>query len=131
MAGAAFAGLEVPARQVAGEPDGAPRTEGDAMFVAMNRFTVVPGQEEGFEEVWRGRDSYLDGVPGFVRFALLRGDQPGEYISHSTWESRAAFEAWTESPAFAAGHRQGSLSGVLQGPPQILLYDALIEQGRS
>ena len=26
------------------------------MFVAMNRFSVVPGQEDRFEEVWRGRD---------------------------------------------------------------------------
>lgn len=100
------------------------------MFVAMNRFTVVPGQEEGFEEIWRSRDSYLDGLPGFVRFSLLRGDAAGEYISHSTWESRTAFEAWTESPAFAAAHRQGSLSGVLAGPPQIGLYDAVMEQGR-
>ena len=100
------------------------------MFVAMNRFTVAPGQEERFEEVWRGRDSYLDGVPGFVRFSLLRGDEDGAYISHSTWESREAFVAWTESEAFAAGHRQGSLSGVLAGPPQIALYDAVMEQGR-
>lgn len=100
------------------------------MFVAMNRFTVVSGQEERFEEVWRGRESYLDDVPGFVRFALLRGDEAGEYVSHSSWESRAAFTAWTESEAFAAAHGQGSLAGVLAGPPRISLYDALIEQGR-
>ena len=100
------------------------------MFVAMNRFAVVPGQEERFEEAWRGRDSYLDGVPGFVRFALLRGDGAGEYISHSSWESRGSFEAWTRSEAFQAAHRQGSLQGVLQGPPRVALYDAVMEQGR-
>lgn len=100
------------------------------MFVAMNRFSVVPGQEQRFEEVWSGRESYLDGVPGFVRFALLRGDEAGEYISHSSWESRAAFEAWTQSEAFQAAHRQGSLQGVLAGPPRVALYDSLMEQGR-
>ena len=101
------------------------------MFVAMNNFRVAEGREGEFEKTWRERESHLNGVPGFVQFVLLKGDNEREYISHSTWTDRAAFEAWTESPAFAAGHRQGSLSGVLQGPPQILLYDALIEQGRS
>lgn len=30
------------------------------MFVAMNRFRVVPGSEDAFEEVWRSRKSRLD-----------------------------------------------------------------------
>ena len=98
------------------------------MFVAMNNFKVANGKEEEFERIWKTRESYLSGVLGFVRFALLRGDGEGEYISHSTWESRDAFTAWTQSPAFAAGHRQGSLMGVLSGPPLIKLYEAVIEQ---
>jgi heme-degrading monooxygenase HmoA len=99
------------------------------MFIAMNNFKVVAGKEPEFEATWRGRQSYLDGVPGFVRFALLKGDQPGEYISHSTWVDRAAFVAWTQSEAFLAGHRQGgSLMGVLEGPPAVKLYDAVIDQ---
>jgi heme-degrading monooxygenase HmoA len=87
------------------------------------------------ERVWRERKSYLERVPGFVRFALLRGDAEGEYISHSTWRDREAFVAWTQSEAFAAGHRQGSLMGLLDGPPQIKLYEAVIvetpEEGRA
>ena len=96
------------------------------MFIAMNRFEVAPGQGERFEQMWRERESYLAGVPGFVRFALLRGDREGEYISHSTWESRAAFDAWAESDAFVAAHRQGSIAGVLAGHPQISLYEAVL-----
>ncbi len=97
------------------------------MFIAMNNFKVAPGREADFEKVWRERKSYLNGVPGFVQFALLRGDGPGEYISHSTWESRAAFVAWTESDAFVQGHRQGgSLMGVLEGPPHVSTYEAVI-----
>lgn len=98
------------------------------MFVAMNRFIVVPGQEEAFEARWRDRETYLADVPGFLRFALLRGDRDGEYLSHSTWESREAFEAWTRSEAFTLGHRQGSLQGVLAGHPEVSLYEALFTQ---
>ncbi len=96
------------------------------MFIAMNNFQVATGREEEFEQIWRERQSFLEGVPGFVQFALLRGDAEGEYISHSTWQDRKAFTAWTESEAFVAGHRQGSLMGVLEGPSQVKLYDAVV-----
>jgi heme-degrading monooxygenase HmoA len=98
------------------------------MFVAMNNFKVVPGKEQEFEEVWKNRESYLTSVPGVVRFALLRGDGEGEYISHSTWESRDAFIAWMQSPAFAAGHRGSSMMGIIAGPPQVKLFESVIAQ---
>ncbi|PKN81664.1 MAG: antibiotic biosynthesis monooxygenase [Chloroflexi bacterium HGW-Chloroflexi-9] len=97
------------------------------MFVAMNRFQVQPGKGEDFERIWRDRETYLDQVPGFLRFALLRGDT-GEYISHSTWETRQAFEDWTNSEAFKKGHAGGSLMGILAGPPQIGLFEAVLTQ---
>jgi heme-degrading monooxygenase HmoA len=97
------------------------------MFVAMNNFQVAAGKGEEFERVWRERQSYLEGVPGFIQFALLRGDNEGEYISHSTWQDRESFIAWTQSEAFVQGHRQGgSLMGVLEGPPRIAMYEAVI-----
>jgi len=96
------------------------------MFVAMNRFKIVSGREVDFETTWKERETYLQGVEGFVQFALLKSDSPGEYVSHSTWESREAFMGWMQSPAFAAGHRQGSLAGVLEGPPQVSTYEAII-----
>lgn len=97
------------------------------MFVAMNNFQVTKGSEAGFERVWRERESYLKGVPGFVQFALLKGDNQGEYISHSTWQSREAFIAWTQSDAFVQGHRQGgSMMGVVEGPPHLKTYEAVI-----
>lgn len=99
------------------------------MFVATNNFKVAKGREADFETSWRNRESYLDGVPGWVSFALLRGDNEGEYVSQTTWESRDAFVAWTRSEAFAAGHRQGSVAGVLEGPPIVRLYEAVLAQG--
>jgi heme-degrading monooxygenase HmoA len=99
------------------------------MFVAMNRFKVTPGREADYEEQWRGRESYLTDVPGFQHFALLKGDSPGEYVSHTIWKDRQAFMDWTASEAFAKSHRQGSVVGLLQGPPEVSLYEAVLEQG--
>ena len=96
------------------------------MFIAMNRFKVVDGKEADFEDIWQGRRSYLKDVPGFVQFALLKLEAGGEYVSHSTWSDRDSFVAWTQSEAFAAGHRQGSLAGILDGPPQVSTYEAII-----
>jgi heme-degrading monooxygenase HmoA len=78
------------------------------MFIAMNRFKIKPGEEAAFEEVWRSRDTHLADVPGFREFHLLRGPEREDhtlYSSHTLWDSRAAFEAWTQSDAFRAAHR--------------------------
>lgn len=84
------------------------------MFIAMNRFQVVKGREADFETIWRTRESYLDGVPGFVEFHLLKGPELDDhtlYASHSVWQSRVDFEAWTRSEAFRAAHgRAGNTS---------------------
>ena len=96
------------------------------MFVAMNNFKVVPGREDDFEKQWRERETYLAGVPGFVEFMLLKSDNTGDYTSHTTWKDRQSFTDWTQSEAFAKGHRQGSVAGVLEGPPVIGLYDAVL-----
>jgi heme-degrading monooxygenase HmoA len=73
----------------------------------MNRFRIALGHESDFEELWRKRESHLDRVPGFREFHLLRGPVDQEaalYASHPVWESRAAFEAWTESESFRLAH---------------------------
>ena len=65
------------------------------MFIAMNRFKVVPGAQAEFEQVWTTRDSHLGEVPGFVAFHLLRGPERDDHVlysSHTLWRSRADFE---------------------------------------
>jgi heme-degrading monooxygenase HmoA len=77
------------------------------MFIAMNRFKVHKGSEEAFEKVWSTRESYLDRMPGFVEFHLLRGPEEEDhtlYSSHTVWESKAQFEAWTRSDEFRSAH---------------------------
>jgi heme-degrading monooxygenase HmoA len=92
------------------------------MYIAMNRFRIAPGREEAFVEMWRSRDSRLAGVPGFRSFQLLQGDATPEctvFVSHSTWDSREAFTAWTESDAFRQAHaRARAPEGTYLGPPQ-------------
>lgn len=77
------------------------------MFIAMNRFKVKPGSEQAFEDVWSSRESYLDRMPGFVEFHLLKGPQAENhtlYSSHTIWASKTDFEAWTKSDEFRRAH---------------------------
>ena len=71
------------------------------MFVAMNRFRIIKGQEEAFEEVWRSRDGRLKGLPGFV-------------------------ENWTRSDAFRQAHKNaGQTSGMYIGGPHFEGFEAV------
>jgi heme-degrading monooxygenase HmoA len=77
------------------------------MFIAMNRFKVVPTLRAEFEQVWTARDTHLRDVPGFMEFHLLRGPETEDHVlysSHSIWRSRADFEAWMRSDAFRLAH---------------------------
>jgi heme-degrading monooxygenase HmoA len=77
------------------------------MFIAMNRFKVVKGEEAAFEQIWLSRETHLGEVPGFVEFHLLRGpasDAYHLYSSHTIWRSKDDFTAWTQSEAFRRAH---------------------------
>lgn len=99
------------------------------MFIAMNRFKVTPGAEADFEQVWTGRDTHLRDVPGFVEFHLVRGpvrDDHVLYASHTIWRSRADFEAWTQSEAFRAAHRNaGENKPLYLGHPEFEGFEVL------
>ncbi|WP_109479819.1 antibiotic biosynthesis monooxygenase [Paraburkholderia sp. C35] len=100
------------------------------MFIAMNRFKVAPGSESAFEEVWTTRDTHLKDVPGFVEFHLLKGPQRDDHVlysSHTVWANRAAFEAWTQSEAFRAAHRNagGEKRALYLGHPEFEGFEVL------
>lgn len=102
------------------------------MFIAMNRFKVKPGSEAEFERVWRERDSHLASVPGFISFDLLKGATREDhvlYASHSLWRSKADFEAWTQSEAFRAAHRNAGQNKVnYLGPPEFEGFESILSQ---
>ena len=89
------------------------------------------GQYAGFDqtvELLRGSGGALDRVdvlfrdlidkmPGFVEFHLLKGPEHEDftlYSSHTVWQSKAAFEAWTRSEEFRAAHKD---AGQNKPPP--------------
>ena len=88
-------------------------------FIAMNRFKIVLTREQDFENIWKNRETHLDGVPGFIEFHLVKGkseDTHTLYASHSTWKSREDFESWTKSEAFRLSHKgAGVHSGIYFG----------------
>ena len=101
------------------------------MFIAMNRFSVLPGEEAAFEAVWLGRETHLDGTPGFVAFHLLRGPKSEDhtlYSSHTVWRSQGDFEAWTRSDAFRAAHRNaGDNKPLYLGHPRFEGFEVIQE----
>jgi heme-degrading monooxygenase HmoA len=100
------------------------------MFIAMNRFKIALSREGDFISVWKNRETYLDAVPGFKEFHLLKGPTSDEYTlfaSHSTWESREAFEAWTKSEAFRQAHANaGGNKDMYLGPPQFEGFEVVV-----
>ena len=100
------------------------------MFIAMNRFKVTLGKESEFENVWRQRESRLNEVPGFKSFHLLRGPELDDhtlFASHTTWEDKATFDAWTHSDAFKQVHAQaGQTKGLYLGHPNFEGFEVVL-----
>ena len=92
------------------------------MYIAMNRFKIVPGRENDFERIWKERDSRLERVPGFLNFHFLKGKKEESYTlyaSHSTWSSEEDFLNWTKSDAFREAHKSaGEHNDVYLGHPE-------------
>jgi heme-degrading monooxygenase HmoA len=99
------------------------------MFIAMNRFKVIPDSQTDFEKVWTTRDSHLRDVPGFIEFHLLRGPELADHVlfaSHTIWRSRQDFEEWTRSEAFRRAHRDaGSNKPLYLGHPEFEGFEVI------
>jgi heme-degrading monooxygenase HmoA len=100
------------------------------MYLAMNRFQIAKGFEEGFEKIWRERDTYLSEVPGFKTFALLKGPEAEHhvlYASHTVWENKQAFDDWTQSEHFRKAHAQASApKGTYLGHPNLETFEQVL-----
>jgi heme-degrading monooxygenase HmoA len=92
------------------------------MYIAMNRFKVIKGSEADFEQVWRSRDSRLGELAGFVEFHLLKGAEAEDhtlYSSHTVWNTKEDFVAWTKSEQFRDSHKSaGDRKPMFLGHPQ-------------
>lgn len=100
------------------------------MFVATNRFRVIPAEAPRFEQAWLTRESHLHELEGFIAFHLLKGPQAEDHILYASttfWASREAFEAWTRSEQFRRAHAgAGAVSKpTTLGPPQFEGFEVL------
>ena len=78
------------------------------MFIAMNRFKIKRGNESDFEKIWLKRETFLDRVPGFKSFNLVKGKSNDDYTlyaSHSIWVDEKCFMDWTKSEEFRLAHK--------------------------
>ena len=100
------------------------------MFIAMNRFKIVLGKEKEFEDVWKNRDTHLQGVSGFKEFHLVKGDTNKEhtlYASHSIWNSKNDFVNWTKSEEFRLAHKNsGQHKGLYLGHPDFEGFEVVL-----
>ncbi len=99
------------------------------MFIAMNRFKVLKGEEADFEALWLSRELHLDQVPGFIEFHMLRGPEKDDHVlysSHTVWASRQQFSDWTTSEQFRAAHRSaGGTKPMYLGHPEFEGFDVI------
>ena len=96
----------------------------------MNRFKIISGKEEIFESIWKNRETYLEKVPGFKTFNLVKGKTKENYTlyaSHSTWESENDFFNWTKSEAFKLAHKDaGNHKGLYIGHPEFEGFEVVV-----
>ena len=104
------------------------------MFIAMNRFKVAKGKESAFETIWSSRKTRLNELPGYISFHLLKGPERDDHVlysSHTMWESRSNFEAWTRSEQFRDSHRNAGETrseGVYLGHPEFEGFEAVLSE---
>ena len=96
----------------------------------MNRFKIISGKEETFEEIWKSRDTHLENVPGFKKFNLIKGGKKENYrlyASHSLWETEDDFVNWTKSEAFREAHKgAGQHSDIYLGHPEFEGFEIIL-----
>jgi len=98
------------------------------MIVVANRIPVHPDYADAFEERFQERAGLVDGMPGFVKFQILRPTQEGKpYIVQTYWESHDHFTAWTESEEFKQGHGRSSTlpKEAFLGKPELEIHEII------
>lgn len=105
----------------------------DSKFVVHNTFKIKPYKCADFETMWKTRKSYLEKMPGFVSFELLKNkEQEGVYISHTIWQNRENFSHWINSEEFAKSHgvsdpvKMAAMREMVEEMPELSFYETLI-----
>ena len=96
------------------------------MYLAMSRLKIISGKEAEFEEACKTGDINTDGIKGFKKFNLIKGNMNEEYslyIFHSEWNSEDDFINWTKSDLFNLAYKYPTPQKRLYlGPPDFDNY---------
>ena len=95
------------------------------MIVVANRISVAKGYEKEFEKWFEHRFGAVDHMPGFIRNEILRPIMGDYYIVMTHWESRAAFEAWTQSDEFKQAHANRPPKEMFAGPNVFEMHEII------
>lgn len=100
------------------------------MIVVQNRFEIAEGYEDEFVDRFANRQGDVENRDGFRRFDLLRPAAPetNTFVSMTLWDSKADFEAWTESEAFETAHETDAPEEMFESHPTLEIHEVAIEE---
>jgi heme-degrading monooxygenase HmoA len=85
------------------------------MYQVNNRIDVTSKEHlEMLKERFAQAPESMRQVPGFISFRLLEAEDGSHLVAETVFESKEAFEAWTESEHFRRAHGGRSGSGGAQ-----------------
>lgn len=94
--------------------------------VKINAITVPRERFDEFAERFASRAGKVSGADGFEAFELLRpNDDRDLCLVYTRWASEEAFQAWVDSPDFAAGHAQHRTKGPVGTASELWSFDLL------
>ncbi|MBZ0168740.1 antibiotic biosynthesis monooxygenase [Candidatus Methylomirabilis lanthanidiphila] len=96
------------------------------MIVAANRVPITKGYEQEFEKRFERRLGAVDKTPGFIRNEVLRPIVGDHYVVLTYWESREAFEAWTQSESFRLAHANPAPKEMFAGRSQLEMHEVIL-----
>ena len=102
------------------------------MFIVANRVPVASGWEDTFEERFRQRAGQIDKPPGFVGMQVLKpqsDDTP--YVVLTSWQDKAAFEAWVGSDDFKLAHSNPMPREAFDGEGKLEMYEVIVAGERT
>jgi heme-degrading monooxygenase HmoA len=98
--------------------------------VKINAITVSRERFDEFAERFANRAGRVQGAEGFEGFELLRpNDGRDVCLVLTRWRSEEDFQAWMQSPDFAAGHAQHRERGPIGSASELWSFDVLERTG--
>ena len=95
-------------------------------IVRINAITVPKDKADELERRFAARAGEVAKSPGFEAFELLRPtDEREEFLVYTRWRSEEDFDAWTNSNAFAKGHRAHATEGPVSNQSALWAFDVV------